>query len=81
MTESINSIQKSLNQNLDRYFAALEGNDPNNVWQMVMSCVEKSLLEKIMGKTNGNQSKASQILGINRSTLRKKLLSYNLIQN
>ncbi|WP_028884047.1 helix-turn-helix domain-containing protein [Taylorella asinigenitalis] len=81
MTESINSIQKSLNQNLDRYFAALEGNDPNNVWQMVMSCVEKSLLEKIMEKTNGNQSKASQILGINRSTLRKKLLSYNLIQN
>ncbi|AEP37000.1 helix-turn-helix domain-containing protein [Taylorella asinigenitalis] len=81
MTESINSIQKSLNQNLDRYFAALEGNDPNNVWQMVMSCVEKSLLVKIMEKTNGNQSKASQILGINRSTLRKKLLSYNLIQN
>ncbi|CCG19440.1 putative transcriptional regulator, Fis family [Taylorella asinigenitalis 14/45] len=81
MTESFNSIQKSLNQNLDRYFAALEGNDPNNVWQMVMSCVEKSLLENIMEKTNGNQSKASQILGINRSTLRKKLLSYNLIQN
>lgn len=59
MTESINSIQKSLYQNLDRYFAALEGTDPNNVWQMVMSCVEKSLLEKIMEKTNGNQSKAS----------------------
>ncbi|ADU91224.1 hypothetical protein TEQUI_0276 [Taylorella equigenitalis MCE9] len=43
--------------------------------------MEKSLLEKIMEKTEGNQSKASQILGINRSTLRKKLITYNLLDN
>lgn len=81
MTESCNSIQKSLHQNMDRYFASLDGNDPCNVWHMVMSSVEKSLLEKIMEKTEGNQSKASQILGINRSTLRKKLITYNLLDN
>ncbi|WP_406848719.1 helix-turn-helix domain-containing protein [Taylorella equigenitalis] len=66
---------------MDRYFASLDGNDPCNVWHMVMSSVEKSLLEKIMEKTEGNQSKASQILGINRSTLRKKLITYNLLDN
>jgi len=44
----------------------------------VISEVELPLFEAIMRYTRGNQSKAAQILGINRSTLRKKLEHYGL---
>ena len=40
--------------------------------------VEKPFLEVVMTKVNGNQSRAADILGINRNTLRKKLKTYNL---
>jgi Fis family transcriptional regulator len=46
---------------------------------MVMECVEKATLEKVMEKSQFNQSKAAAMLGITRNTLRKKLLSYQII--
>ena len=45
---------------------------------MVINAVEKPLLLYIMNKTEGNQSKAAKMLGLNRNTLRKKLKQYNL---
>ena len=45
---------------------------------MVINTVEKPLLLYIMNKTEGNQSKAAKMLGLNRNTLRKKLKQYNL---
>jgi len=36
------------------------------------------MLEYILDKTGGNQSKAAEVLGINRNTLRKKMAQYNL---
>jgi len=44
----------------------------------VLACVEKPMLEYILDKVGGNQSKAAEILGINRNTLRKKMAHYNL---
>jgi len=46
---------------------------------MVVSAVEKPLLELVMQRTDNNQSKAAQWLGLNRNTLRKKLLDHKLI--
>jgi Fis family transcriptional regulator, factor for inversion stimulation protein len=46
---------------------------------MVMNVVEKPLLQEIMARANNNQSLASQWLGINRNTLRKKLLQHQLL--
>ncbi|MCL4150863.1 UNVERIFIED_CONTAM: hypothetical protein GTU68_036356 [Idotea baltica] len=45
---------------------------------MVLNCVEKPMLEYILNKVGGNQSKAAQVLGINRNTLRKKMALYKL---
>ena len=45
---------------------------------MVLNCVEKPMLEYILDKAGGNQSKAAEILGINRNTLRKKMALYKL---
>ena len=63
---------------LDQYFNDLDGDKPTAISEMVINTVEKPLLLYIMNKTEGNQSKAAKMLGLNRNTLRKKLKQYNL---
>lgn len=59
---------------LNDYFADLDGHPPQGrLYEMVMTEVEHPLLQAIMRHTEGNQSRAAEILGINRGTLRKKL--------
>lgn len=72
--ELANSVKLSLEQ----YFKDLDGEPPHAVYDMVLGCVEKPLLEHIMQHASGNQSKAAEILGLNRNTLRKKLQQYNI---
>ncbi|HSH54536.1 MAG TPA: DNA-binding transcriptional regulator Fis [Methylotenera sp.] len=72
--ELANSVKLSLEQ----YFKDLDGQPPHAVYDMVLSCIEKPLLEHIMQHASGNQSKAAEILGLNRNTLRKKLQQYNI---
>jgi Fis family transcriptional regulator len=75
-------MKKNLSDNidtlLDQYFNDLDGDEPTAIYEMVINTVEKPLLLYIMNKTEGNQSKAAKILGLNRNTLRKKLKQYNL---
>ena len=63
---------------LDGYFNKLNGHKPGDLYQLVLGEVEKPLFKAVLDYTNGNQSEAAQILGINRGTLRKKLRHYNL---
>ncbi len=64
---------------LDNYFSDLDGQAPGNLYEMMVGEVEQALFASVMEHTRGNQSKAAEILGINRSTLRKKLRIYGLI--
>ena len=63
---------------LDEYFKDLDGEPPHAVYEMLLSCMEKPLLEYVMNHAGGNQSKAAEILGLNRNTLRKKLKHYHI---
>lgn len=63
---------------LDGYFSRLNGHKPGDLYQLVIGEVEKPLFKAVLRYTNGNQSEAAEILGINRGTLRKKLRSYDL---
>lgn len=72
--ELANSVKLSLEQ----YFKDLDGQPPHAVYDMVLNCIEKPLLEHIMQHAAGNQSKAAEILGLNRNTLRKKLQQHNI---
>ena len=62
---------------LDEYFKDLDGQPPHAVYEMVLQCMERPLLEYVLNRAGGNQSKAAQILGLNRNTLRNKLKQYN----
>jgi Fis family transcriptional regulator len=63
---------------LERYFEQLAGEPPRDLYALVLSEVEPPLLQAVMNYTRGNQSKAADVLGINRGTLRKKLRCYGL---
>lgn len=64
---------------LDQYFASLNGSEPpTDLYDMVLAEVEKPLLERVLDHSRGNQSRAAEMLGINRATLRKKLRYYAL---
>lgn len=58
---------------LQEYFASLNGHRPARLYDMVLHEVEEPLLRAVLDYAAGNQSRAAEILGINRGTLRKKL--------
>ena len=76
--EKKTDIPDCVNQSLDQYFKDLNGENPTNVYDMVVGLVEKPLLTYIMGISKGNQSKAAEILSLNRNTLRKKLKQHKI---
>ena len=86
MTKTV--LQKSKNKPLSeqvrkamkKYFATLGDAAPANIYEMVMTEVEPELLKAVMKYANHNQSKAANVLGLNRATLRKKLHRYNIIE-
>lgn len=80
--ELIESSQQTLRDNvlqaLDNYFADLGELQPVNLYELVLAEIEPPLLEALLRKVRGNQSKAAKILGLSRGTLRKKLKQYPL---
>ncbi|TAK94453.1 MAG: Fis family transcriptional regulator [Aquabacterium sp.] len=74
------NIQDCIRDNLEGYFHDLRGAEPNAVYDMVVNAVERPMLEVVMLRADGNQSKAAEWLGINRNTLRRKLLEHKLIK-
>lgn len=73
-----NALRNYVFSALKTYFEQLDGQKPANLHQMVIGEVEPPLLEIVLRFTNGNQSIAATILGINRATLRKKLKQYHI---
>jgi len=76
----MSSIDESVRRNLQDYFKHLDGTPPAGVYDMLIRAVEKPLLEVVMAHADHNQSRAAEWLGLNRNTLRKKLLEHKLIK-
>ncbi|MDD2686621.1 MAG: helix-turn-helix domain-containing protein [Gallionella sp.] len=74
-----NDMARHVRKSLKEYFRDLDGEDPCcNMYDMVMNCVEKPLIELVLEQVGGNQTRAAEMLGINRNTLRKKMQLHNL---
>ena len=71
-------LEKTIVDCLDLYFERLGNQSPHAVLEMVTVVTEIPTIQYVLEKTEGNLTKASKILGITRSTLRKKILKYNL---
>ena len=77
--ETSSTLRDSVHLALNNYFRQLDGQPVTDVYQMVLSEIEAPLFESVMAYTKDNQTKASQVLGLNRGTLRKKLKQYGLL--
>ena len=63
---------------LKDYFSKLDGHEVSNLHALVLSEVERPLLQSVLEHCGFNQSKAAQMLGLSRSTLRKKITQLGL---
>lgn len=75
------TIDDAIVRSLEKYFRDLDGQVPSGIYDMVIQAVERPLLEVVMREALGNQVRASEMLGINRNTLRKKLLIHGLLND
>lgn len=72
-------LRTHVEQAIRQYLAAVNEDDISDLYQLILNEVEEPLLSVVLEKTEGNQTKCAQILGLNRGTLRTKLKSYNLL--
>jgi len=73
------NLHDSVRASMEEFFRDLNGTDPAGLHDMLVKAVEKPLLEVVMEQAQHNQSRAAQWLGLNRNTLRKKLVEHKLI--
>jgi Fis family transcriptional regulator, factor for inversion stimulation protein len=73
-------IEECVRESLETYFKDLRGTEPSAMHEMMIRVVERPLLDVVMKHAEGNQSRAAEWLGINRNTLRRKLLEHKLIK-
>jgi Fis family transcriptional regulator, factor for inversion stimulation protein len=71
-------IEECVRDSLESYFKDLRGVEPHGMYEMIIKVVERPLFEVVMRQAEGNQSKAAEWLGINRNTLRRKLVDHKL---
>ncbi len=74
-----NDISDCITGALETYFHDLDGEMPGQIYDMVIKCVERPMLEVILQQAGGNQTLAAEMLGINRNTLRKKITEHQLL--
>ena len=77
---SKNHIEESVRASLEGYFRDLRGTEPGGMYDMMVKVVERPLLQVVMKQADDNQSRAAEWLGLNRNTLRKKLVEHKLLK-
>ena len=75
---SQNGLGISVRLALENYFTDLDGHDASNLYDLFIAQVEKPMFEVILQQSRGNMTRASQMLGLNRATLRSRLKKYGL---
>lgn len=69
------AIERCVQSELRRYFDMLDGEEPANLYRMVVRQAEHAVINMVMDECRGNQTRASEWLGISRGNLRTKLAS------
>jgi len=72
-------IAECIRHSLERYFHDLDGEAASGIYDMVLKQMERPMLEVVMREAEGNQTRAADMLGMNRNTLRRKLNDHGMI--
>lgn len=73
------SLSEAMEARIEKYFEMhSEVTVPTGLYDIIMKEIEKGLINVTMRHAGGNKVKAARILGINRNTLHKKLLTLDL---
>lgn len=72
------SIKEFLQDKLKRYLKEMTELENCNLYETVISEVEKALIDIVLAETGKNQLRAAKTLGINRNTLRAKMKEYKI---
>ena len=68
------TISQAVEENMRSYFTSFgDGLPPSGLYQRIIEEVEYPLILSVLTATRGNQIKAAELLGLNRTTLRKKI--------
>ena len=76
--QEYSSLSECVEVAIKDYFKQLDGHHTANLYDMLLAEVEAPMLKATLEHVKGNQCRASEILGISRGTLRKKLKTYGL---
>lgn len=71
-------LRDNVREAMERYFQDMNGHDPADLYELFLTQVEQPLFEVVMENTGGNLSRAAQVLGLNRATLRSRLEKYGI---
>jgi len=71
-------LEKWLDKSIKQYVGAMDEKNNGHLHELIIGGIEKPLVEIVLKETNGNQTQAANILGINRNTLRKKISEYEI---
>jgi len=71
-------LRECVRNALTLYLNQLDGHATNDLYRLVMNEVEPPMLQTVLDHCGGNQTRAARMLGMSRSTLRKKLGEYGL---
>lgn len=72
------SFEEVVRRRLRTYFQRTSALETSDLYEIVINQVEKPLIELTLEYTSGNQLKAAELLGINRNTLRKKIIDLKI---
>ena len=76
------SPERSLAENVERameaYFKDLDGHEARDLYALFIKEVEKPFFRIVMRHTRGNITRAAEMLGLNRITLRNRLEKYGI---
>lgn len=75
---SPNCLREFVSQSVAQYLHDMGNTPPDDLHRKIMTEVEAPLIETVLEHTGGNQSRAAEILGVTRSTLRNRIRRYKL---
>ena len=72
------SFAALIGRRVAQYLEKANGEEPRGLYQKLVTEIERPLIEQAMRRAEGNQVRAARILGLNRNTLRKKLVDLGI---